>query len=70
MVGASQNLVSLVPNSGNFRFLPAYLNRDNGRDDSDGSGGSELVEVTKSGELVGVTHPVSLSESHPEQQLE
>ncbi len=61
MVGASQNLVSLVPNSGNFRFLPAYLNRDNGRDDSDGSGGSELV---------GVTHPVSLSESHPEQQLE
>lgn len=44
MVGASQNLVSLVPNSGNFRF----------RDDSDGSGGSELVEVTKSGELIEV----------------
>jgi len=30
-------------------------------DDHDRSGGSELV---------GVTHPVSLSESYPEQQLE
>jgi len=34
----------------------------NGRDDSDGSGGSELIRATKSGELVGVTHLVSLSE--------
>ncbi len=42
----------------------------NGRGDSDGSGGSELIRITKSGELVRVTHPVSLSESQPEQQLE
>ncbi len=37
------------------------IGNSNGHDDSDGSGGSELVEVT---------HPVSLTESHPEQQLE
>ena len=27
----------------------------NGRDDRDRSGGSELIRVTKSGELIGVT---------------